>query len=204
VVVANHSRLARVEDQIHRGLLYFYNMSTEEVWDEYSFTVLRYFESKVNSISVAEDLRQDVFIRVHGNLDKLEEEQKVQNWLSVVSRNVLIDYWKTLGKARENATDQVQTESDFFGEAATQCVTNMIAEMPSEYGEPLQLSEIEGMKQKDVAKRLGLSISGAKSRIQRGRKLLRKSITTCCHIELNRRNELVDGECRNSNCDCSQ
>ncbi len=67
-------------------------MSTEEVWDEYSFTVLRYFESKVNSISVAEDLRQDVFIRVHGNLDKLEEEQKVQNWLSVVSRNVLIDY----------------------------------------------------------------------------------------------------------------
>ena len=136
--------------------------------------------------------------------EALEEEQKVQNWLSVVSRNVLIDYWKTLGKARENATDQVQTESDFFGEAATQCVTNMIAEMPSEYGEPLQLSEIEGMKQKDVAKRLGLSISGVKSRIQRGRKLLRKSITTCCHIELNRRNELVDGECRNSNCDCSQ
>jgi RNA polymerase sigma-70 factor (ECF subfamily) len=60
------------------------------------------------------------------------------------------------------------------------------------------------MKQKEVAEKLGLSISGAKSRIQRGRIMLRKSITTCCHIELNRRNELVDGECLNPDCGCAQ
>jgi RNA polymerase sigma-70 factor (ECF subfamily) len=47
----------------------------------------------------------------------------------------------------------------------------------------LRLSELEGISQKEIAVRLGISYSGAKSRIQRGREKLKQLFYECCHLE---------------------
>ena len=55
-----------------------------------------------------------------------------------------------------------------------------------------ELAEIEGLPQQEVADRLGLSLSGAKSRIQRGRAMLKDALERCCRFEFDRRGNLAE------------
>ena len=66
--------------------------------------------------------------------------------------------------------------------------------MPEGYREAVQLAELEGLSQQEVAERLGLSLSGAKSRIRRGRGMLKEALEACCHFEFDRRGNMTDYE----------
>jgi RNA polymerase sigma-70 factor (ECF subfamily) len=59
--------------------------------------------------------------------------------------------------------------------------------LPEPYSQALILTEYEGLSQKEMAERLGISFSGAKSRVQRARRKLRDLLLQCCHFELDRR-----------------
>lgn len=67
----------------------------------------------------------------------------------------------------------------------------MIRSLPDGYREAVQLAEIEEQTQQDVADRLGLSLSGAKSRIQRGRAMLKDVLEACCSFELDGRGRVM-------------
>ncbi|MEZ4722173.1 MAG: sigma-70 family RNA polymerase sigma factor [Flavobacteriales bacterium] len=170
-------------------------MSTEQIWREYSDHVLRYFQSKVHDKDVAEDLRQEVFLKVHQHLNSLKDQQKVDHWLRVVTRNAVVDYWKSKGKHIDEPSLQLERDTQ-FDHLANQCVNRMITTLPDKYAEPLRLSDIEGIKQEDIADQLGLSYSATKSRIQRGRVMLKEALTACCKVQVNVRNELVDADCQ--------
>ena len=182
----------------------FIAMTSAQIWADYSQNVLQYFLAKTRNEHDAQDLRQEVFLKVHAHLGTIREEEKVQHWLSVISRNALMDYWKREKRSFDEHELRAQLENDrLLDHAAEQCVNHMIDTLPGQYGAPLRLSDIEGEKQADVANKLNLSVSGAKSRIQRARRLLKEAITTCCHIDLNSRNELVDADCHNPACGCA-
>ena len=68
----------------------------------------------------------------------------------------------------------------------------MVGQLPDGYREAVQLSEIEGLPQQEVADRLGLSLSGAKSRIQRGRAMLKEILDKCCRFEFDRRGNVLE------------
>jgi RNA polymerase sigma-70 factor (ECF subfamily) len=69
-----------------------------------------------------------------------------------------------------------------------------IYSLPRKYREPLVLSEIEGVKQKDIAKRMGLSYSGLKSRVQRGREMIKDMFIECCGLPYSEDGKLI-GDC---------
>lgn len=71
-------------------------------------------------------------------------------------------------------------------------VAGLVDGLPEHYRQAVRLSEIEGHAQREVADRLGLSLSGAKSRVQRGRAILRERLLECCHVELDRRGHVID------------
>ena len=80
----------------------------------------------------------------------------------------------------------------------------MIESLPEHYRQALMLSEIKGMTQKEVAVREGLSLSGAKARVQRGRAMLKKTLLACCDFEFDRKGNVIDyngkdGSCNNCN-----
>ena len=82
-----------------------------------------------------------------------------------------------------------------------------MGELPEHYRQALELTELEGVTQKEAAGRLGLSVSGMKARVQRGRSKLKDVIDDCCSIEFDRRGGLVDYHRRNdtdagNNCPC--
>jgi RNA polymerase sigma-70 factor, ECF subfamily len=76
----------------------------------------------------------------------------------------------------------------------------MIDRLPARYRTPLRLSELEGLPQQQVARRLGLSLSGVKSRVQRGRRQLKLMLLDCCHIEFDRAGSPMDYHQKAGNC----
>lgn len=94
-----------------------------------------------------------------------------------------------------------EPEADYITELAS-CLQPLIADLPETYRLPRVLSEIEGLTQKEVAARLGLSLSGAKSRVQRGREKLRQRLLECCDIETGRRG-IVGYEIRDKKRGCN-
>ena len=83
-------------------------------------------------------------------------------------------------------------EEDNFNQLVAGWLERMIGQLPHKYGIALRMAEIEGATQQEVADRLSLSLSGAKSRIQRARRMLREILLACCHIELDSEENVID------------
>jgi RNA polymerase sigma-70 factor (ECF subfamily) len=116
---------------------------------------------------------------------------------------------KALGKLAEDAVED-EDSSDVTGEAGIQfsrCLEPLMRELPEQYREALTLTELKGLTQNEAAQKLGLSIPGMKSRVQRGRGKLKDIILDCCSVEFDRRGGLVEynrrakGGCDECNCE---
>jgi RNA polymerase sigma-70 factor (ECF subfamily) len=111
--------------------------------------------------------------------------------------------------ARVPAVPEPDAEPDIFRRASNEfahCLEPMLNEVSEPYRQAVTLTEIEGMTQKDAAEKLGVSVSGMKSRVQRGRGKLKDVILDCCEVELDRRGGLVDYRRRRPHAceDCSE
>jgi RNA polymerase sigma-70 factor (ECF subfamily) len=73
-----------------------------------------------------------------------------------------------------------------------QCVRPFVDELPDIYRDALVMTELDGLTQAAAANRVGISLSGMKSRVQRGRAMLRDSIEDCCEVTLDARNGIRD------------
>ncbi len=89
----------------------------------------------------------------------------------------------------------LETEASFAKEMQ-ELVGPMLSMLPEEYGQPLYLSDIQGLPQKEIAAKLNLSLSGTKSRIQRGREKLKALFLECCHLEFDRNGKLLQTQVR--------
>ena len=191
---------------------------TERLWNEMHDRLLGYIRNRVDSTDDAEDILQDVFTSVHKNIDTLKDDQSITAWMFRIARNAITDYHRGRAAAAramirlvedDPETSEDIDESDPTAEAAadfTRCLQPLLNELPTEYRQALELTELGGVSQKDAAERLGLSVSGMKSRVQRSRGKLKDALLDCCSIEFDRRGGVVDyhrregGDC--GGCDC--
>jgi RNA polymerase sigma-70 factor (ECF subfamily) len=176
----------------------------EKIWLEYHTRLLGFIKSRVNNEAVAEDILQDVFLRIQTRIDTLKQENSLGSWLYQITRNAIIDYYRSHKSMEElpsflTAPEQEPTEK--ARQDIENCLEPMIQNLPHKYRQTLVLSEIDGLPQKAVAKTQGLSLSGAKSRIQRGRALLKEMMLDCCNFEYDQRGNFVDYEAKDNSCD---
>lgn len=165
-------------------------METKNVWEEFSRELLRFITSKTGDADLAKDLLQEVFIKVHLKIPPLKNRQQIRSWLYRVSGNTVTDYYRS--KISTTSLPEMKEEEETEPtHTAENCLMPLINELPEIYQQALLLSEIYNMKQGKVAEILGISISGTKSRIQRGRKLLQEGYINCCSYSLNKQGKLV-------------
>lgn len=173
---------------------------------------LRPFVSRRVPPSELDDVMQDVFLRIERGLASLRDEDRFVPWLYAVARSAIIESHKQ--RFRHDAVDIAAVSEP----EATACdgaeptaleqelagyLLSYITQLPSPYREALTMTEIEGMTQKSAADALGISLSGMKSRVQRGRERLRELFEACCRIGVDARGRVVDCEPRNpSGCRC--
>lgn len=167
----------------------------EALWAEHRAMLFGFVRSRVADEPTAEDIVHDVLVRAYGNRASLKDEGKMAQWLYQITRNALTDHYRsrkpTLPLPPEFAEEDTGEERDARGELA-QCLRPFIDSLPDHYREAVELSEIRGLTQRETADRLGLSLSGAKSRVQRARRLLADLVLECCHVDLDSRGDIMD------------
>lgn len=182
-------------------------LNTETLWHQFSEQVRRFIRSRVSSDEEAEDVLQDIFIRIHRGIDNLRHEDRVQSWVFGIARRALVDYYRKRGRNREEAAGAVFEEeaetademldlNEFEGshdvhEEVMSWLIPMIDELPEKYAQPLKMADVEGKPQQEVADFLGLSLSGAKSRVQRARQKLGEVLADCCEVEFGKEGRAV-------------
>jgi len=168
--------------------------ASEQVWQDYHSRLHQFILSRVDYNADAEDILQDVFLRIHRHIDTLDEADHLQAWIYRIARNAIIDYYRQRRPTEELPPDlrAPETEEADIRREIGRCLAPMIEALPERYRLALQLTELEGLTQKDLAEREGLSVSGAKSRVQRGRALVKTMLLDCCHFEFDQQGQVVD------------
>jgi len=176
-------------------------MDTNNIWKEYHLDLKRFIVSKVKDHEVADDLLQEVFVKVHTKSTQLKDSTKLKSWLFTISRNLVMDYFKNLTQTQDVDDAILKTADDEVSQHSEEdCLPGIISHLPPKYKRPLYLSDIKGVKQKEIANKLNLPLPTVKSQIQRGRKLIVQGYMECCDYRLNNKGKLVGN--RKEKVDC--
>jgi RNA polymerase sigma-70 factor (ECF subfamily) len=170
--------------------------TTDAIWTHLSSALRRFIRRRVADEHTADDLLQEAFVRIHRNLAALEEADRLAAWVYQIARNVVHDHHRSRANSTATLADAELVVDDDPAESQTACggavwLDEMIRSLPDGYREAVQLAELEDRSQQEVADRLGLSLSGAKSRIQRGRSMLKDALGRCCSFELDGRGRVM-------------
>ena len=178
---------------------------SEPPWEELHGNLRAFIGRRVRNQADVDDLVQRVFLQIVKGLASLRDAERLHAWVYRTARNVLVDYYRSSSARREVASGGAEDLAAAGGEsqassqdderAALQelaaCMTPMIRQLPPAYREAVTLADLEGVNQADAAARAGISLSGMKSRVQRGRQQLKAVLEECCRVQLDRRGTIV-------------
>ncbi|MDC9721999.1 MAG: sigma-70 family RNA polymerase sigma factor [Urechidicola sp.] len=166
-------------------------MTTQYIWKLYADDVKHFILSKVKNSSVAEDLVQETFIKIHIKLSNLKDASKLKSWIFSIARNTTLDYFKTTSKKINFSTDELSYEEETTTHTERDCLLAHIMNLDKKYRTPLFLSDIKGIKQIEIAKQLNIPLSTIKSRVQRARRKIAQGYIECCDYQLSEKGVLV-------------
>lgn len=147
-----------------------------------------------------DDVLQDVLLRIHQNVRYLSDDSRFGPWVYTVARNAVIDRLRkkkhpVSGEAID--LDTLAGAEEHEGEQALlNCVTPFVARLPDAYRHAITLVELQGLAQAEAAAIAGISLSGMKSRVQRGRRMLREMFAECCALTVDARGHVIEAETR--------
>lgn len=175
----------------------------EHIWRTYHKQLLSFIQKRVSDPVMAEDILQEVFIKIHNNIDSLQEGKKIKAWLFQITRNTIIDTYRRTNKTKDLETQITDLEDENEDQAMMDiqsCIVPMIKSLPEDYRDALLLSELNGLSQKELSEKLKISYSAAKSRVQRGRLLLKEALSNCCSFESDSKGRIINYEKKAPNC----
>ena len=198
-------------------------MDTELIWRQFHQRLRLFIARRVGNQADVEDILQEVFLRIQQRLATLKDADRLVAWAYQITRNAIVDYYRSPARQREIASGgSTEVESSALPAAVeasdrdadpaelrrelSSCLRPMIEQLPDPYREAIVLVELEGITNRAAAERLGLSSSGVKSRVQRGRHQLKAMLRDCCHIQLGCGGGIIDCEVRDPSrlpCDAS-
>jgi len=175
--------------------------SIEQIWQEYHAALHGFIQSRVDDADIADDILQNIFLKISSKIDSLNDASRLKPWIHQITRNAIIDHYRSR-KSHTELPETIMAPEKDNAETARQeiegCMLPLVKHLPDTYREAVMLSEIEGLTQKQVAEKLGLSLPGAKSRVQRGRLMIKDMLNDCCHFEIDHRGTMVDYQLKTS------
>lgn len=168
----------------------------ESVWQPF-LSGLRAFVARRVPAGEADDVLQDTLLRLHRAAPTLRDDQRAEAWVYGIARRTIADFYRQRGGVPSGSTDEEKADPDatppenlaaYDGDHAVHeevlsWLRPMAEELPETYRRALIMADFEGRTQQEVADALGLSLSGAKSRVQRARAMLGDAIRSCCEVE---------------------
>jgi RNA polymerase sigma-70 factor, ECF subfamily len=178
---------------------------TSAIWSEFGDGLKGYIQRRVGSPDDAEDILQDVFVRIHVGLRRVDDRERLAGWIYRITANAITDFYRKRARAGTAAerlesearvTEQGSEPAEAIGDmerdrSVARYVGTLVDALPAKYREAVRLTELDRMTRKEAAARAGISESGMKSRVQRGRAQLKDALLECCAVELDRRKGII-------------
>ncbi len=181
--------------------------NVETIWEQFSKPLLSYIKRRVRNEQDADDILQNVFYKIYNNIDSLRETEKIHAWVYTIAGNAITDFYRTQRFEKNSCelTEDIPDECENLdtptgNEEIAQCLKAMISYLPEIYREAIILSEFQNLTQKELSVKLGLSLPGAKSRVQRGRAKLKEMLLCCCRLEFDCQGNIIDYKHKCSDC----
>jgi RNA polymerase sigma-70 factor (ECF subfamily) len=189
----------------------------EIIWPQIHDALRGFIAKRVRDQADADDILQEVFLRIQRGLDGLKDSRKLLSWLYQIARRAVVDHYRQPARRREQPAGLAidlegsvgaegvprivadQDSSEVRAELAG-CLRPMIERLSSRYQSVVTMVELEGLTAKAAARRLRLSESGVKSRVQRGRTQLKAMLETCCAFQFDGRRRVRDYSRRGTDC----
>lgn len=171
----------------------------QTLYNDFGSKLKSYILHKVNDNYLAEDILHDTFIKMDNCCKQSRNCDSPKSYLFQVANNTIADHYR---KSKKNATipqDDTNFDDNFI-EELLHCLTPFLEQLPDKYKEALLLADIEQKPQQEIADQLNISLSGAKSRIQRAREKLKELFMKACHIQADKYGNII--ACEDKNCKC--
>lgn len=165
------------------------NMNSEVIYEQFGQEAYFFVLKKVKDTSIANDVLQNAFLKIHKNIHQLKAEQKVRAWVFQICRNEIANYFNK-ESAYQNGSELDDSTYEGPGEHIC-CFDRFIEELPENFQQVIELAYIQGKPQEQVAETLGISLANVKARVRRAKAQLKKRFLDCCKYETNAQGQLV-------------
>ena len=176
-------------------------------WSEFQSRLRGYVAGRVDP-AWTDDVTGDILLRLLENKERLEQARNPLAWAYRVAANSITDHYRrravesrALVQAHAEAASSAPTaslaptaaekESKAERRRIEACLMPFILDLSPKQAEALLLTSFQGLSQTEAARRLGLSVSGMKSRVQRARAELKRRLLACCEFETDRRGRVM-------------
>lgn len=144
-----------------------------QVFERHHLQVYRFLRRMTSDSTLAEDLTQDVFVRVLGALDRYEPRGREASWVFRIARNVLNDQRKSERRTPDLVEDGLPTLTSAGDPTLGFDLEQALSRVPVEEREALMLREYGGLGYEDISRISGVSPAAVRSRIYRARRAMR-------------------------------
>jgi RNA polymerase sigma-70 factor (ECF subfamily) len=163
-----------------------------EVWENYKAALYLFILKKVKDEDASKDILQDVLLKSYQYCSKGKTVIHLKSWLFKIAINTIIDHLKKENRHQEiNAEPAMVEQSENLVGEASVYIKTLLKLLPNDYAAPLEMYDLQNMSQKDIAVKLGLSLTNTKTRIQRARIKLKERFLHCCYVSFNENGEMI-------------
>lgn len=195
--------ITTLNDQNSMTELKTYN-EISDFWVLYKDALRNYIFKIVKDPDTANELSHEVLMKVYSSCCSGRSIRNIRSWLFQIAYNTCMDHFKKAGKTTDLKLDVVDGETEEVYSNASEFVLPLLKLLPKKYGEPLEMADLQGLKHQEVADRLGISLTSAKTRVHRARKMLKEQITECVNLEVDAFGQVsafsVKGSCEALQC----
>lgn len=166
---------------------------------EFSAKLRAFIRRRVRDDATADDLTQETLLKVFRSREALRDGQRLEAWLYRIARTTLVDHYRRTRPSEplpESVAAEPADDVADLREAVMASMRRFLEELPEAYREPVRLAELEGLPLAKIALRSGLSLTAVKSRVRRGRAMLKKKLQDCCRFEFDRAGKVIGWERR--------
>lgn len=170
--------------------------STTSLWDQFNTELKRFICQKIGHEDHCQDILQELYLKIFINQGRIKKAQNIRAYIFQMAHNALTDHHRRTARKNLLSADIVPeqepaTEEPMQEYGLTACLRSMINTLPEIYSQALILTELDGLTQKQFAEKTGISLSGAKSRVQRAREKLKEEILRCCRYEFDKYGNII-------------
>jgi RNA polymerase sigma-70 factor (ECF subfamily) len=183
------------------------------IWTDIGTSIEQFVRRRIGDPHQADDVVADVMLRIHQHLGALDDRERVSAWVFRIARNAITDEYRRTGRRREVLVAELEPAGSPSADAwlddddatlseLAACIRPLVRALPASSRRALELTDLDGRSQADAARIEGISLSGMKSRVQRGRRQFAALVKQCCDVTTDARGDLVDVRPRAGGCGC--